>query len=202
MFIEYKDSPLPHAVIKNYFDEQELAEVWQEINFLTYKHKLLPPKQIGSANVDGVLQKQNSGLFLDSIYTNRSTSNILTHVKKLWSKNIINFLKEKHFIFKYLEISNKDITLLSYYEDEDHYKWHYDHSVITCLIHLYKEPLKFDGGELLLDNEDYKLPMENNRMIIFPSCFNHAVTPIKFNRPVQPFAGYGRYTISQFLTFN
>ena len=35
MFIEYKDSPLPHAVIKNYFNEQELAEVWQEINFLT-----------------------------------------------------------------------------------------------------------------------------------------------------------------------
>ena len=38
MFIEYKDSPLPHAVIKNYFNEQELAEVWQEINFLTYTY--------------------------------------------------------------------------------------------------------------------------------------------------------------------
>jgi predicted 2-oxoglutarate/Fe(II)-dependent dioxygenase YbiX len=201
MFLDYYDSPIPHAVIKDYFNEQELNEVWEEINFLTYKDKLLSADITGSATNNSILQKKNHGIFLDGLYTNRATSNILKHTRKLWNSELTNFLKEKHFIFRYLETSNLDITLLNYYDEDDYYNWHYDYCILSAVIHLYKEPLKFSGGDFMLENENCRFPIENNRMIIFPSCANHAVTPIKFNEPTKPFSKYGRYTISQFILF-
>ena len=74
-------------------------------------------------------------------------------------------------------------VLFSYYENGDFYKAHADEFVATMLVWFYKEPKKFEGGDL--EFPDYetadgipKVEVRNNRILIFPSIIRHAVTPI------------------------
>jgi hypothetical protein len=201
MNIEYFDLPTPHIVVHNYFTDVELKQIWQELEFLTYSSKLAPPSITGAAtNSHQQIIKNNHGLFLDEIYSNRNISNILTINRKLWNPEFVKIAIEKHFIFNYITRSNQDSTLVSYYDEDNYYLPHYDNAILTGIINFYKEPLAFTGGDLMLGSEHNIIPIENNRMVLFPSCAMHAVTPIKFNSPMPVFSGMGRYAISQFIT--
>jgi hypothetical protein len=197
--MEYKDSPVPHIIINDFFNDLELSQVWDELDFYTNSHKFLPPNLTGSAtDDDGKVIKQNGGIFLDGVYNkeSRHVSNILNHTAKIFRKDIVEQIVSKHYIFKYLKECNQDSTLVSYYEKSDYYASHVDQSVLTCVINLYKTPMAFSGGELLFDEYDYNLGIANNRMIMFPSIVNHSVTPVEMNHNS---VGQGRYTISKFL---
>ena len=65
--------------------------------------------------------------------------------------------------------TNVNQTVLHYYEDTDYYLPHRDNSAFTCLVWMYKEPRKFEGGELTIDALDQKVELRNNRLVIFPS---------------------------------
>jgi len=200
MKFEYYENPTPHIIVRDYFDKEELAKIWQELDFLTYSNKLLPPDITGSArNSDNQIIKNNHGLFLDEIYTIKNISNILTINRKLWDPEFAKKAADHHFIFNYILNSNQDSTLVSYYEEDNYYFPHTDSAVLTAIINFYKEPLQFTGGDLMLGSENNIIPVENNRLVIFPSCAMHAVTSIKFISPQPPFSGMGRYTISQFI---
>ena len=47
--------PFPHLIIRNFYNEEELKLIWEELNFLTKPGKLLEPKDFG-----GVVDKTNS----------------------------------------------------------------------------------------------------------------------------------------------
>jgi predicted 2-oxoglutarate/Fe(II)-dependent dioxygenase YbiX len=66
------------------------------------------------------------------------------------------------------------------------------------LTWFYQEPKKYEGGDLILKDEDDILNIEslNNRLLIFPSRIWHQVTPIKFNGTKMT---DGRYCMTQFL---
>jgi Rps23 Pro-64 3,4-dihydroxylase Tpa1-like proline 4-hydroxylase len=197
--IEFFSTPVPHIVVNNWFTDDELNLIWQEIDFLTRENILLNPTQTGSAqNTQGQLIKNNHGLFLDNLYSNRQISNILSCTRKLWRRDFVEQASKYNFVFDYLRTSNFDTCLLSYYEEGDHYLEHFDISALTALIHLYKDPLQFMGGELIIKNKIF--PKENNRLILFPSCALHSVTPLKLNPNLKKFSGFGRYTISQFIS--
>jgi Rps23 Pro-64 3,4-dihydroxylase Tpa1-like proline 4-hydroxylase len=201
MNIEYFETPVPYIIVRNWFNEQELEQVWEELQFLTYGNKLRGPILTNSAKtVDGQIKKHNHGLFLDEAYTDRSLSNILTVTRKLWNPEFLETIEKHHFVFKYLKKSNQDSTLMSYYEDGDYYLPHNDTAILTVLINLYKEPKQFSGGDLQLENSEHIVPLENNRLVMFPSVSMHAVTPITFVEPNEKFSGNGRYTITQFIT--
>jgi Rps23 Pro-64 3,4-dihydroxylase Tpa1-like proline 4-hydroxylase len=200
MKFEYYEEPTPHIIVHDYFNKEELAKVWQELEFLTYSEKLLPPDMTGSArNSNKQIIKNNYGLFLDDIYPIKSISNILTVNRKLFDLEFAKKAAEHHFIFNYILNSNQDSTLVSYYEENDCYFPHTDTTVLTAIINFYKEPLQFTGGDLMLGSENNIIPVENNRLVLFPGCAMHAVTPVKFINPQPPFSGMGRYTISQFI---
>lgn len=199
MNLEYFSDPVPHVIVHNWFNDFELEQVWSELNFLTDKNKLLSPERTGSAQTrNGKLIKNNHGVFLDNLYAYREISGILTHTRKLWDRNFIDEISKFNFVFDYLRTANYDTCLLSYYEEGDNYLEHFDISALTGIIHLYKEPLHFSGGELIIRNKQFAT--ENNRFILFPSCALHKVTPLKFTSNVKPFSGFGRYTISQFIS--
>lgn len=199
MNIEYFETPIPYIIVRNYFSEEELDLIWQEFDFLTYQDKLADPYQTNAAKDQfGNVKKQNRGLFLDEIYTNRSYSNILKITRKLWNPDFLKEIESKNFIFRYLRNSNMDSTLLSYYEDSDYYLPHHDTAVITAVTNFYKEPKAFTGGDLFIENESFKIPLENNRLILFPSIALHSVTPVVFDPETPRFKGLGRYTLSQF----
>ena len=93
--------------------------------------------------------------------------------------------------------SNKDTSLVSYYEENDHYKPHHDVFLWTCQIWMVKEPRLFDGGNFILNESETEIKLKNNRLVMFPSCYLHSVTPIKFHTKPKEI-GYGRYTITHF----
>lgn len=182
--------PVPHCVVHDYYTQQELDLLWTELDFL--KGKLLPPEQTGTAvGQNGKPKKRNRGAFIDDLYTKRELSNILQLNRKIGNVEIIQKILGQHWFYNYLKPSDrlKDRTLVSYYEDGDYYEPHTDSATVTVISYHWKEPKPFEGGDLYFG--DYKVPLENNCLLIFPSCTEHEVKPVK---------GSGRYAVTQFIT--
>jgi hypothetical protein len=182
-------------VVDDFYTEDEQIDIWKELDFLTYDRKLMPPKETGTAHDldSGKPLKQNSAIFLDGIYARRELSNILTINRKLFSPQIVDEFVGMDNCFRYIDLTNYDSTLISYYEEKDYYKAHTDASILTYLYWCNKEPKKFEGGDLILPELDEGITYKNNRLVIFPSWRLHEVTPIKMTEEVEPNSGYGRY---------
>lgn len=198
----YQINNLPVVLLDNFYDEETYEKIWQELCFLNNDHKKLKtPEELDSAwtLVDGkkVFLKSTRGLILDTIYSDRNISNILIENRKIFNKDIINNLIKLHPFFRYLQTSNSDITKVHYYENLDHYKGHWDQSIITAVFWAYKSPKSFDGGDLMFE-EELTIDCVNNRMAIFPSILTHEVTPI-FIEDQLVGKNYGRYGITQFI---
>ncbi len=133
------------------------------------KPKLKGPEHTGTAHdVLGGQKKDNHGLFLE----NNHPITILN--KKCSSPEFIHDLIKENWFFTYLKHCNNSSTLVSYYEDSGHYKSHTDASIITAIHYFWKEPKMFTGGDLYFG--DFKVPIENNCLLIFPSCTEHSVS--------------------------
>jgi hypothetical protein len=188
-------------VIDDFYTNEEQIDIWKELDFLTYDRKLMPPEETGTAHDlnTGEALKQNSAIFLDGIYVRRELSNILTLNRKLFSPAVTENFDGMDNCFKYIHHTNYDATLISYYEEKDYYKAHTDTSILTYLYWCHKEPKKFEGGDLILPELDAGIEYKNNRLVIFPSWRLHEVTPIKMIEQVEPYSGYGRYCITNFV---
>jgi hypothetical protein len=188
-------------VIDDFYTDEEELEIWKELDFLTYDRKLMPPEETGTAHdqTTGEALKKNSALFLDTLYARREFSNILTLNRKLFSKEVTDNFDGMDNCFKYIYHTNGDASLISYYEEKDYYKAHTDSSILTYLYWCHKEPKKFEGGDLILPELDEGITYKNNRLVIFPSWRLHEVTPIKMIEEVEPYSGYGRYCITNFV---
>ena len=90
-----------------------------------------------------------------------------------------------------------DFTQVGYYENNDEYGLHHDHSVVTSLTWLYKEPKKFTGGDLYIGDSEIKIECVNNRTLVFPSMIRHKVNTIHMEEEHLN-QRLGRYCISQF----
>lgn len=198
------DKPIPYMVIDNYYDEEELRLIWEELNFLSYPHKLRRSTVEGGGtldpeNLDELLEK-NYYRFLDSLYISREMSNILNVSRKLFSDNLKIFRQHPHWFFQNIT-PNDDFTQVGYYENNDEFRKHRDTCAVTALTWLYKEPKKFTGGDLFLgsdgDFDDIKIDCVNNRTLIFPSMILHSVDKIKMEDQYRN-KRQGRYVITQF----
>ena len=79
--------PFPHLIFNNFYNEEELDLIWEELNFYTKPNKLFEAKDFG-----GVVDKTNShAISLDSVYSKkyRPLSNILTVNRKLFDSDIL-----------------------------------------------------------------------------------------------------------------
>ncbi len=194
----------PYIVIDNFYNEQELGMIWQELEFLCSDCKLESPDKNSSA-IDpdtGEVLKNNKFAFLEDVYNNRKFSNILEVNRKLFNHfgSIVN--GHPDWYFNTLEC-NKDVTLISYYENGGYYKPHKDKAHATSLTWLYKEPKKFTGGDLILsfNGQQERIELQNNRMLIIPSFIDHEVIEVKMDNK---YCGnhLGRFCITQFIHFD
>lgn len=197
-----KFNGIPIIVIDNFYDDSELKLIWEELELFTYSHKLLPPSQTGSAISEWTKkpEKRNGGLVLDDVWANRrELSNILTVNRKIFKNNMEILRKGSSWFFRIFQCSN-DWTYLSYYEDRDHYPMHDDNSSVTVLSWFYKEPKRFRGGDLIVqDSEDrMKIEVLNNRTVIFPSGLKHSVERVSMDSCYAN-QKLGRYCLTQFL---
>ena len=200
--LKFHNDPVPYITADNWFTQEDLVKVWEEIDTLSKPNLMHPPGLTGSATTPtGEVIKKNHGIFLDGHYgKERDKSFILSHFVRRWSdRSIKEDIANHHWFMGFIKKFNFYHTLLSYYEDGDNYLPHTDEALMTMVIHLYKEPKKFEGGDFCLD--DKVIPLVNNRLILFPSIVNHSVTPVKFLEDNKPMSGNGRYTISHFLDY-
>jgi Rps23 Pro-64 3,4-dihydroxylase Tpa1-like proline 4-hydroxylase len=194
-------NPFPHAILDNFYETNELHAVWRELEFLTHPYKLLSEDKTGSSfYADGTLAKKNFGIYLDETYAgNRNISDILRISRKIFDPELLHILQQHHWLFKYVARCNKDTMMLSYYEDKNNYNSHIDDCTMTSLVHLFKQPRKFSGGDLVFPEfGNYTLTLQNNRCILFPSKIEHAVTPLSLPEE-DKMTGNGRYCISHFF---
>lgn len=187
--------PFEYIIIDNTYTEEELKLIFLELDFWTLSNNLMDPENTGTARwEDGSIKKKNKGVFLDDVYKNRNYSNILKANRKIYKIQV----NESSVIYNFLREANYDTTLVSYYENETHYKSHRDTSLLTAVTYLYKEPKAFEGGDLVLT--DYGIAFEPwfNRTYIMPGVVEHEVTEVLMKQE-DCGKGFGRYCISNFI---
>lgn len=195
---QFKD-PLPFLKINNLYDENELKLIWQELDFLTCLNKLESPEKTGTRidKESKIALKNNSGLFLDDIYTKRNISNILSINSKIFLPEILNAFSKLSFGYQSIELTTSDRTLISYYENGGYYKPHKDNSLYTAITWFFKEPKAFTGGDFYFTDYDIKINIQNNMTVLFPSFVTHSVDEVILEN--NNLVGYGRYSMSQFI---
>jgi len=146
---------------------------------------------------DGTVKKKNRGVFLDDVYADRSYSNLLKFNRKIFEIT----LDKPSTVLNALKASNRDKTLVSYYENDEEYKSHQDAAILTSVTYLHKQPKAFDGGDLVLPEYGYAFEPWFNRTYIFPSVVEHGVTPV-IMKPEDCGKGLGRYCISTFVVYD
>ena len=191
--------PFPHLIFKNFYNQEELDLIWEELNFYTKPNKLFEAKDFG-----GVVDKTNShAISLDSVYSKkyRPLSNILTVNRKLFDSDILKSFAKVDDCCCIATDCNYDITKVRYYHDKEYYKPHTDICYqFLAFSYFYKEPKKFSGGELFFPRHNYEYACENNSMIIFPGWVEHGVKEVSIDNS-DYYDGQGRYCISNFFGY-
>lgn len=200
---KYLDNPTyPFIVIDNWYTPNEEKAVWKELDFLHTRPKEnieRAENTIVAKDPNGVSLSNAYRFYIENYYQDRILSPIFNCMYKQKSKEFNNILSDLLPYYRSFECSNSDNSLISYYEDTDYYDFHYDAFAWTCLIWMVKEPRIFEGGDFILKDPDVEIKLKNNRMIMFPCCYLHKSTPIKFHTTPNE-NGYGKYTITHFYT--
>ena len=192
----YRD-PFPHMIVKNFYNESELKLIWEELDFYTKDGKLFDAHEFG-----GVIDKTNSqAICLDKILSKkyRNLSNILKVNRKLFDSAVLEAFSSVHDCCSIAKFCNYDVTKVRYYHDGDYYEPHTDKTVqFLGFSYFYREPKKFEGGELIFPKYDYTFDCPNNSLIMMPGWVEHGVSQVKI-QDSDYFDGYGRYAITSFF---
>jgi hypothetical protein len=188
--------PFHYIEVRNLWTEQERAEMFDEMLFLERVGIFEGPHLTSSAIDDGTHLKLNTGKFIDNVWSDRQYSPILVHNRKLFTvlenKKVATSWYYNGLMF------NSDSTLISYYEDNCYYKPHMDITVSTAVSWFFKEPKKFEGGEITFTDYDLTFEVTNDLTILFPSNIKHEVSEISIDDEYKG-KQYGRFCMSQFL---
>jgi Rps23 Pro-64 3,4-dihydroxylase Tpa1-like proline 4-hydroxylase len=198
MKINVHTEPFHYITVENLWTEKEHKEMFEEI--LLFESKGLfgaPEKSQSAKDTKGNVLKRNRAEFFDSIWGNTDYSHVLTHNQKIANVFEDDEVK-KSWYFKDLGV-NHYTTLVSYYENSDYYKSHRDDAIVTVLNYFFKEPKRFEGGEIIFTDYDLKFQVTNEITIIFPSNIKHEVSEIYLDKKYEG-KGLGRFCMNQFLT--
>ena len=194
--------PFPLMVVQNFYNKIELELILKELDFYTSPNKLFEAKEYG-----GVVDRTNAkAICLDELYKGqenkknfRNISNILTVNRKLFNSGVLDKFSQLHECCTLATESNHDVTKVRYYHNNEYYDPHTDKSVMfLAFSYFFKEPKKFTGGDLIFPKYDFKVPCDNNTMVIFPGWVEHGVRKVTI-KDSDYFDGWGRYCISSFF---
>lgn len=200
MEVQYHNDIIPYTIIDNFYNKEELDELWNELLYICHPRRLRRSgvDDYGAAFDENQILKDNYCQYLDTFWGDRESSSILSITMKLFEDNVYLINDHPHWMF---DVSNlgQHYTQLVYYEHAHQYRAHYDKCVFTALTWFYKEPKKYTGGDLSFPEYNVNIECLNNRCVIFPSIIRHAVNPLIMNEDDRGKQN-GRFCISQFLT--
>ena len=193
------DIRYPYVVADNWYTEEEEKCIWKELDF----YSTMGQKERAEDNCaekNGMPLANSYRFYVENYYkeTYKHISTILSGDYKVRSVEFHKIVEKCLPYYRSFDTTNRTSTIISYYEENDHYKPHSDHFAWTMLIWMVKEPKHFDGGDFKLIEPGHEIKLKNNRMVFFPSCFLHSVTPLKFHTQPKD-VGYGRYCITHFF---
>jgi len=194
MEVETLNNPFPHLLLENVFTDNQLDSIWKELNFLKPS---LNTDTSPAIDKEGFTLKKNSGIFPYFTYRDPTISPICRLLKKLSWECGLGDLWSQEWIKNTYSATNWDSVLVSYYDNKDYYRAHFDSAMFTMLIWLWQEPKKFDGGNLYFPDAEHVVMCKHNCGIIFLSGEKHGVQPIELHEE-----GAGRYCISMFSGIN
>lgn len=170
-------NPVPHIIVDNFLSTQE------NLSVLEYIEKYLPVFAHGTVTNPAGRQeynldyKRNGNIWLDP-----------------FDCDIVNLFRNHMFDIQ-TDIEDLDHTnkqheiLLSQYVSGDYYNWHADlGGHCTWNYFAYKEPKGFVGGDFMLSDSTVgnatptkytTIECVNNRLVIFPAKYQHAVTQVE-----------------------
>ena len=199
-----KHKDIPAVVVDDWYTPEELNLIWKQLNFFTQKNMMERAEVSGSVArkpETNEAKGRNARIWLDNYFTQEgSMFNIISN--SLASKlthdfnNLVLSCSEQ---FTNFVTTNTNTNFVSYYENNDEYDYHFDTSMFSMLIWLYKTPKKFKGGEFSFKKENRKIELKNNRMILFPSYLEHKVTKLNMKNSGD---NNGRYTITHFFNYD
>jgi|TARA_B100001996_G_scaffold261395_1_gene203617 hypothetical protein len=198
MKIQTHEHGFPFIVVDDYFNDEEMEILWNEVDNLYKEDIFLDPVDSYSAfDANGFL-KMNKCIHLDEYFAKkREKCEILRLNRKIFTEEVLQQGKS-WFFTNFIKTCDYDATLLSYYESDNYYRAHTDASTVTGLFWFFKEPKKFEGGQFIFP--DYKLDIEvvSNRMILFPSFIRHQVLEVRLD-PKYSGQNMGRWCMTHFL---
>ena len=173
---------IPHGVV--------VYEDWMEESFHKVKEYL------------GVVDKTNAkAIYLDVVYPKkyRKLSNILTVNRKIFEPQVLEPFSKLHDCVLHASEANYDHTKVRYYHDGDFYEPHTDNFFqFLAFSYFYREPKRFEGGELFFPKYNYSFTCNNNSLIMMPAWVEHGVTKVSI-KDSDYYDGYGRYAITSFF---
>ena len=134
------ETPFPHLILHNFYNDEELKLIWEELDFYTKPNKLLDVKEYL-----GVVDKTNAkAIYLDVVYPKkfRKLSNILTVNRKIFEPQVLEPFSKLHDCCLHSMQSNYDHTKVRYYHDGDFYEPHTDN--FFDFLAYYQDYLPFD----------------------------------------------------------
>ena len=190
--------PFPHMIVENFYNDDELKLIWEELDFYTKDGKLFDAEEFG-----GIVNKTNSkAIWLDKVFSKkyRNLSNILKVNRKLFDSAVLDAFSSVHDCCSIAKFCNHDTTKVRYYHDGNYYEPHTDKNVqFLGFSYFYREPKKFEGGELMFPKYDYTFDCPNNSLIMMPGWVEHGVSKISIKNS-DYFDGYGRYAVTSFFS--
>ena len=197
--------PFPHISIENFYTDDELELIWEELNFLTKPGKLYDPGPIHGAVCPetGEFLTKSRSIRLDTSYNDKNISNIINVTQKIFNHGFLNIFYDKFPQYKKILYTNYCITKARYYHNGDYYDPHNDifHDFLA-FSYFYKTPKKFIGGELFFpEYKNYQYECLSNSLILMPSYVTHGVREVTIQNS-DYYSGYGRYCISHFFGAN
>jgi len=196
-----KDNPTyPFVVVDNWYTPQEEKNIWKELDWYSSHEQIdRAENTIVARNKDGSSKSKAYRWYITDYYMDKgyAKSHVANYMYKQRTPEFHKFINECMPYGRSFLSSNNDSTLISYYEEEDHYEPHHDTFQWTCCIWFVREPRLFTGGDFDFPESGYKVKLKHNRAVFFPCCYLHRVSPIKFHTQPKEI-GYGRYTITHF----
>lgn len=204
MEFNYIGDGIDAIIIDDFYSEEQLVEIYNELTFLTKPSIMVDDKDKLEAAVDihGNYITTKSGVWVDSVFKDwKHSALIRCPMENFSKKETIDKLILYNSLFKLFYHCNARGHLLSYYENAGYYSKHKDSAVFTVLSYFYHEPKQFTGGDITLYSEGElkkaTVEVRNNRVVIIPSCTLHEVSTIEMTS--KKLSGDGRYCCSIFL---
>lgn len=203
MITNHIEKPFDHFTFNNFFDDDQLPVVWDEIKFFINNKNYV---ETGSVNKTDAIDlttnksvaKRHSFFIDDCLINFRQKSNIYKFINNKLFRSNLHFDYKKSLVAQYIPLTDHDSLLVSMYDYNDYYKAHVDISVLSFICHLYYKK-NHEGGDLIFEDFNYTHTPTHNSAILFPSCMKHAVSPvIQIDQTANDFP-YQRISLTLFI---